>query len=131
MSKKMVTMSRFFAAAGAVVLLGLQGGSSHAAESGAPPEGGGAEKRPLRGRRTEQNGKHCANRLIRRRKRRNSEWAARAPLFFERRLSITACLVVLRLTGVGVISLSPPSIRRPFLFRNSARLEQPSSSQGS
>jgi polyisoprenoid-binding protein YceI len=37
MSKKMVTMSRFFAAAGAVVLLGLQGGISRAAESGAPP----------------------------------------------------------------------------------------------
>jgi polyisoprenoid-binding protein YceI len=37
MSKKMVTMSRFFAATGVVVLLGLQGGISHAAESAAPP----------------------------------------------------------------------------------------------
>src|ERR1700730_7710522 len=37
MSKKMVTMSRFFAATGVVVLLGLNGGISHAAESTAPP----------------------------------------------------------------------------------------------
>ena len=37
MSRKMVTMSRFFAAAGVAVLLGLQGGISHAAESAAPP----------------------------------------------------------------------------------------------
>src|SRR3984893_17922057 len=37
MGKKMVTMSRFFAATGVVVLLGLHGGISHAAESTAPP----------------------------------------------------------------------------------------------
>jgi polyisoprenoid-binding protein YceI len=37
MSKKMVTMSRFFAATGVVVLLGFQGGISRAAESAAPP----------------------------------------------------------------------------------------------
>lgn len=37
MSRKMVTMSRFFAATGVVVLLGLRGGISHAAESAAPP----------------------------------------------------------------------------------------------
>jgi polyisoprenoid-binding protein YceI len=37
MSKKMVTMSRFFAATGVVVLLGLHGGISHAVESTAPP----------------------------------------------------------------------------------------------
>src|ERR1700694_2997480 len=37
MSKKLVTMSRFFAATGVVVLLGLHGGIYHAAESTAPP----------------------------------------------------------------------------------------------
>jgi polyisoprenoid-binding protein YceI len=37
MSKKMVTMSRFFAATGVVVLLGLHGGISLAVESTAPP----------------------------------------------------------------------------------------------
>ena len=37
MSKKMVTMSRFFAATGVVLLLGLHDGNSHAAESTAPP----------------------------------------------------------------------------------------------
>jgi polyisoprenoid-binding protein YceI len=37
MSKRIVTISRFFAATGVVVLLGFQGGISHAAESAAPP----------------------------------------------------------------------------------------------
>jgi polyisoprenoid-binding protein YceI len=37
MNKKIVTTSRFFAATGVAVLLGLQGGISHAAESAAPP----------------------------------------------------------------------------------------------
>jgi polyisoprenoid-binding protein YceI len=37
MSKRMVTISRFFAATGVVVLLGLRGGISHAAESASPP----------------------------------------------------------------------------------------------
>ena len=37
MSKKFVSTSRFFAATGVVVLLGLHGGISHAAESTAPP----------------------------------------------------------------------------------------------
>jgi polyisoprenoid-binding protein YceI len=37
MNQKIVTASRFFAATGVVVLLGLQGGISHAAEAAAPP----------------------------------------------------------------------------------------------